>query len=86
MLKNPNKIGSLAKFSIWNKEHIKDYLKRINPHVWILRTYKLNKPYMAEKNLGIKYANLKKSIELSNAEPVLSDHDFEMIKKHIINI
>lgn len=86
LLKNPQKSGSLAKNSIWDKEHIKSYLKGKISHVWLLRVYKFNKPYMAEENRGIKYANLKKSIDVSNSEPILSDEEFGKIKEEIKKI
>lgn len=71
--KSASQISRLKKYHIWNNNHVKDYLENKKGFIWVLRVYKLETPYMAEVNLGIKYANLKKDVDLTNAKPLLED-------------
>lgn len=50
-----------------------------NAYIWVLRIYKLSEPYWAEKNLGIKYANLKEEVSLDGIGPVLNDSEFKKV-------
>ena len=80
--KPSQRIGSLNKYHIWTNEHVKSYLGNQKAYVWILRLYKLKEPVMAEKSMGIKYANLKEEVSLEGIKPVLSDEEFgEVLKK-----
>lgn len=82
--KSPSRIGSLQDKYIWTSEHVKNYLKGKQANIWILRVYKLKKPYMAPPTPGaIKYANLKEEVSLEGMEPVLSDAEFNSILNEI---
>lgn len=72
-------IGGLQKYYIWTPDHVKSYLRGRTANIWLLRVYKLKKPYLAERTFGaIKYANLKESIPL-DGKPVLSNSEFDEI-------
>ena len=66
-----------AKYYIWTRDHIKNYMTGPMAFIWILRVYKLKEPYWAEPTPGaIKFANLKEEASLEGMKPVLSDHVF----------
>jgi hypothetical protein len=81
--KSPQGIGSLNKYHIWTNEHVKSYLGNQKAYVWVLRVYKLKKPVMAERTMGMKYANLLEEVSLEGIKPVLSDEKFSEILKEI---
>lgn len=82
--KSPSRIGSLNKNYIWTTEHVKNYLKGKKAYIWLLRVYKLEKPYMADPTPGaIRYANLKQEVPLKNIEPVLNDEEFAVVLNDI---
>lgn len=64
------------KYYIWTRDHVKKYIKNKTAFIWILRVYKLKKPYWAEANRGIQYANLKKNVSIDAMEPILTDNVF----------
>lgn len=78
--KSPNRIGSLKDNFIWNPDHIKEYLKGNKAFIWVLRVYKLDKPYMVSPTPNaIIYANLNEFISISKSKPVLNDNEFKKI-------
>lgn len=77
-----SKIGALNKFHIYTKKHVKSYIKDKKPKVWLLRVYKLDNPVMLSKNRAMIWATVNKSVELKG-KPVLSDDEFENIKKSL---
>ena len=82
--KPSSRIGAFNKFHIWTREHVKDYLKRSTAKIWILRIYKLDEPQMLKRTNGMLYANVEKPVKLEG-KAVLSDSEFEKLKKEIIN-
>jgi restriction system protein len=81
--KSSAQIYGLNKYHIWHNNHVREYLKGKNGFIWILKVFKVENPYMAEIIRSIKYANLKKEIDLSNAKPVLDNKHFSEISKGI---
>lgn len=80
--KASQRIGSLNKYHIWTNEHVKSYLGSQKAYVWILRVYNLKEPVMAERTMGMRYANLLEEVSLESIKPVLSDFKFsEMLKE-----
>ncbi len=77
--KSPQRIGSLNKYHIWTNEHVKSYLGNKMAHVWILRVYKLKEPVMAERTMGMRYANVLEDVSLDGIKPVLSDEEIDKI-------
>ena len=66
-----------AKYYIWTRKQVKNYIIGQIAFIWILRVYKLKEPYWAEPTQGaIKFANLKGEVSLEGMEPVLSDNVF----------
>ena len=82
--KSSSRIGSLNKFHIWTREHVKNYLGRTSAKIWILRVYKLDKPQKLKRSNGMVYANVEKPIKLEGT-PVLGDDEFYKLKMEIIN-
>lgn len=81
--RSPARIGSIDKMHIWSKDHVKDYLKNKKAFIWALRVYELNKPFFAERNNGMLFANLKKGASLDAMKPVLTDKEFKTILSQI---
>ncbi len=81
--KSSQRVGSLNKYHIWTNEHVKSYLGNKKAYVWILRVYKLKEPALAERTMGMRYANLLEEISLEGIEPVLSDKEFSKILQEI---
>lgn len=81
--KSSKQISKLNDYHIWNNNHVKNYLSGKNGFIWLLRVYKLEIPYMAKTNRCIKYSNLEKEIDLSNAKPVLDEKEFSELFKVI---
>ena len=52
--------------------------------IWILRVYKLDEPQMLKRSNGMLYANVEKPVKLEG-KPVLSDAEFNKLKKDILN-
>ena len=82
--RSSTRIGAFNKFHIWTRDHVKNYLGREKAKIWILRVYKLDNPQILKRSRGMRYANVEKPVKL-DGEPILSDEEFEKIKKEIIN-
>lgn len=77
---SPSAIGRYKNKYIWTSRHVRDYLKGKKAKIWVLRVYKLNKPYFDKPTKGvIKYAKLKEEVSLKGMEPVLTDAEFNKI-------
>ena len=77
ILERPPRIIPSENFYIWRRGHVKSYLNGKNAYIWVLRVYRLKKPYMADLAYGPGvYANLKERVSLKGAEPVLTDKEF----------
>ena len=84
VIKKPStRIGTLNKFHIWTRDHVKNYLGKKPAQIWLLRVYKLNKPQLLTRSDGMLYANVNKEVELKG-KPVLSDTEFNKIKKEVL--
>ena len=81
--KPSQRIGSFNKYHIWTSEHVKSYLGNQKAYIWILRVYNLKDPVMAERTMGIRYANLLEEVSLDGIKPVLSDDEFTKLVKEI---
>ncbi|GAB6056849.1 hypothetical protein JCM15415_21770 [Methanobacterium movens] len=77
--KSPARIGTMNKFHIWTNEHVKSYLNSNKAYIWLLRVYKLKKPVLTSRNMGMVFANTDKPVALDSV-PVLSDFEFNKIK------
>jgi hypothetical protein len=75
------RVGSLNKYHIWTNEHVKSYLGNQKAYIWILRVYKLKEPVMAERTMGMRYANLKEDVSLDGLKAVIDDKEYEKILK-----
>lgn len=82
--KPSTRIGSFNKFHIWTRDHVKNYLGRKETKIWILRVYKLDKPQILKRNMGMRYANVDKPVKLEG-KPVIPDDEFNKLKKDILN-
>ena len=82
--KSSSRIGTLNKFHIWTREHVKSYLGRNSAKIWILRVYKLDSPQKLKRTNGMVYANVEKPVKLEGS-PVLSDEEFMKLKEEIKN-
>lgn len=82
--KPSTRIGSFNKFHIWTRDHVKGYLGRKEAKIWILRVYKLDKPQMLKRNMGMRYANVDKPVKLEG-KPVIHDAEFNKLKEDILN-
>lgn len=72
------------KFFIWNRDHIKNYLKSRNPKIWILRVYELNEPFISDPVLGpLTFGKFSKEYSYEDVKPVLSDKEFNDIIEKI---
>ncbi|MDD6285091.1 MAG: DUF1802 family protein [Methanobacteriaceae archaeon] len=80
-----NRFGRFDNYHIWNKKHISSYFKNKKANLWLLRIYKLDEPQYLSRSHGITYANVNKEINIDNISPVVSDDDFEDLKKDILN-
>ena len=58
-------IEKLDDYYIWTTDHVKSYLKEYTPFVWILRTYKIQKPCVVDRMKGMKYAILNQKFQLT---------------------
>ena len=68
---------------IWTSKHVTSYLGRKPAYIWLLRVYKLNKPMVLSRTRGMLYANVDKEVSLNNLTPVLSDEEFDKIRKSL---
>lgn len=82
--KSTSRIGSLNKFHIWTRDHVKNYVGEGITKIWILRVYKLDEPQMLNRTKGMRYANVDKPIKLEG-KPVISDNEFNKLKEDILN-
>lgn len=74
-----SRVGSLKNHYIWTSEHVKSYMNSSKANIWVLRVYKLKEPVMADRTMGMRYANLNEPVSLEGMEPVLSDSEFESL-------
>lgn len=81
--KSSQRVGSLNKYHIWTNEHVKSYLGNQKAYIWILRVYKLKEPVMAERTMGMRYANLLEEVSLEGIKPVINDKEFAKIADNI---
>jgi len=81
--KSSTRIGAYN-IHIWTNNHVKDYLGGVNAKIWILRVYKLDKPQMLKRNMGMRYANVDKPVKLEG-KPVILDKEFNKLKEEILN-
>lgn len=82
--KTSSRIGSMNKFHIWTRNHVKNYLGKSPAKIWILRVYKLDQPQFLKRSNGMLYANVEKPVKLEG-KPVLSDDEFNKLKDEIIS-
>lgn len=82
--KSSSRIGSMNKFHIWTRDHVKNYLGKSPAKIWILRVYKLDQPQFLKRSNGMLYANVEKPVKLEG-KPVLSDDEFNKLKDEIIS-
>lgn len=82
--KPSTRIGSLNKFHIWTRDHVKNYLGSNPGQIWILRVYKLDEPQMLTRSRGMRYATVNKPVKLEG-KPVISDEEFNKLKEEILN-
>lgn len=78
-----SRVGSLKKYYIWTSEHVKSYVNTPKAKVWILRVYELKEPVMAERTMGMRYANLLDPVSLEGIKPIINDSDFLKIAEKI---
>jgi restriction system protein len=76
-------VNDLDEYHIWTNDHVQSYINSDTTFFWLLRVYKLKEPIMATRTNGMVYANLDESISLDGIEPVLSDAEFDKIKKSL---
>lgn len=73
-----------AKYYIWIKDHVKNYMTSKTAFIWVLRVFKLKEPYWADPTPGaIRYATLKGNVSLDGIKPVLSDSEFNNVISEI---
>jgi len=80
--KDPKNLG---KYPIWDRSHVKNYIKHRTPKIWILRVYELKKPYLAEQNKAILYVKLKKGVNVEESKPVINYKKFTKLSDEILN-
>lgn len=69
---------------IWTKNHVKSYITNKKAFIWILRVFKLKKPYWADPNIGaIVFANLNEEVSIDGMQPVIDDSEFLKILKEL---
>lgn len=80
-----------VKYSIWTKTHLSGYCNHSNTHLWILRVYKLKEPFYLPKNRSHDFFNLESyypeifsNMDTLEAEPVLSDEEYNQIKNSLL--
>ena len=83
--KSPTTIDAFDNFHIWTHDHVKNYLRRDNAKIWLLRVYKLNNPQIRKRSWGMMYSNVDKPIKL-DGKPVIPDNEFNKLKEEILNI
>lgn len=87
IFKKPSKnINTIDKFHIWTSHHVKSYLNYKTANIWLLRVYELEEPLMLSRTNGMCFANVNKYVSLENIKPVLSDIEFNNIKKELSNV
>lgn len=84
--KSSTRIGSFNKYHIWTREHVKSYLGKKPAKIWLLRVYKLKELKMLSRTQGMLYANVSEEVSLDGMTPVISDNDFEDLKKEILHL
>ncbi len=77
-------IADLADYHMLTTPQVQSYLSTATACVWLLRVYKLKEPVMTKRTNGMVYANTDEAISIEDMEPVLSDAEFEKIKKALI--
>lgn len=81
--KSPSQISSFDKYHVWETSHVKDYLGQKKGYIWLLRIFKLEKPYMAEPNHSMKFVNLHEQVSLKNAVEVIDDIKYLKYSKSV---
>lgn len=79
VLKNSPTLNFFDDYHIWENSHVKDYVKRKQYFIWILRVYELEEPVFLKRSKGIRYSNVDREVSLENLKPVISDEEFEEI-------
>ena len=81
-------LNVLARYSIWKKEHLEDYIDYEKAYIWILRVYELKKPILLSNDnardfffLDNSFSNISNEKEIFKSKPVLSNQKFKSIKK-----
>lgn len=81
-------LNVLARYSMWKKEHLEDYIDYEKAHVWILRVYELKRPIFLSNDdardfffLDKAYSKIFNEKETYKSSPVLTDKKFKSIKK-----
>ncbi len=92
-VRDESTVNSLLPFHIWNEHFISDRLKwkaRQPLYILLLRTYKLSEvqevPYRAEYGGCKSWIDLQETINVQNAEPVLSDSSYQQLVTEIRQI
>lgn len=76
-------LDEIEDYYLWNTKHVEEYLRGINPFIWLVRVYKLKEPKMVEKTLGMRYARINEFIETSKSNSVLGYDEFQKITKKL---
>ena len=76
---NSRALNNFDKYHIWDKDHVNNFVRGKTPYIWVLRVYKIQNPRFLSRTRGMKYANVKEEVDISNLTPVLSDEEFNNI-------
>lgn len=83
IIKRPSSKLDVNNLHIWTNNHVKEYIGNKTAFIWVLRTYELKEPFIAEKNRATLYVNLKKGSSLKGMSPVLSDKEFKLLNSKL---
>lgn len=77
-------IDLLDKYSLWDKEQVRNYVSSGNMYLWVLRVFKLNESFILPVKQAQNYTKLinygdAMPDKLFEGEPVLSDDEFKEI-------
>jgi hypothetical protein len=81
--KPADSIEDINKHHIWTDDYVNDYMNADTTYVWLLRVYKLKEPVVMKRTNGMVYADLDEPISVDDIEPVLSDAEFDKLKKSL---
>ncbi|MDP3623277.1 MAG: DUF1802 family protein [Methanobacteriaceae archaeon] len=76
-------IETINKHHMWTDEYVNDYMNADTTIVWLLRVYKLKEPVVIKRTNGMVYADVDEAISVEDIEPVLSDAEFNKLKKSL---